>query len=490
MLQKLLQAQILLPFRGRLVALQTIEGTTIGSGTIHYQRIRWAAIGNPLATDAWHADVRGKGSFLDIPTSQKIVSAGFVRDTLVLYCERSTWELRYTGNTIQPFQIERVNSELGVESTFSSVQFDTSIAGIGDKGIVECDGFSSTRIDDKITDFAYGINNLNNGKKRVYGYRNFSKRLAYWSYPDELSTKFPNKRLVFNYENLSWAIFDDSITAIGAYQPSGSISWQEDVTWGGAVFTWRDQPALFPEVMGGNQRGFTFLLDTEYNNEISLPIDAIMGNDTTATTITCVDHNLRNGTIIEILGVISSDNLGDLNGKRFSVNRIDNDTFTINIYDAVSKTFSSPKENVSTDIYGGGGRMKIIDNFAIATKKFNYLDSGTRIKIGHVDILMSTTDDGEITFQVYGDYNPGVLNQNDGDLFFNTTIPTFSLDTSDGSAKNVHRIFCNTKASFLTMVFTLSDEQMNNSAAVSNVQIDGIVMWSRPADKELFTGAI
>ena len=486
----LLQAQMLIPFRGRMVALQTIEGDVIGSGTQYFQRIRWAAIGNPTGADTWRDDIRGKGSYLDVPTSQKIVSAGFVRDNLIIYCERSTWQLLYTGNTIQPFQLERVNSELGVESTFSGVQFDTSIVGIGDKGIIECDSFSSTRIDDKITDFVYGINNLEGGKKRIHGYRNFKKRLAYWSYPDVLSTKFPNKRLVFNYDNLSWAIFDDSITCLGTFQPSGSRTWQEDVTWEEANFTWRDQQALFPEVMGGNQRGFTFYLDSLSNNEISLPIDGITGNDTLSTTITCTDHNLSTGTVIEVDGVISPGEFDTLNGKRFKIDVIDDNTFDLNIYDPETLRFSNPQMNASSGTYEGGGATKVIDNFIITSKKFNYMDMGRKIKMGWIDILMSTTEDGEVNIQVREDYSPDVINQQDGDLFFNTTIPTSSLNINDGSTKNFHRVFCNSRGSFLTLTFTFSDEQMNSSPAVSNVRIDGIVIWTRPADKELATGAL
>ena len=174
----LLQALCILPFRGRMLAFNTVEGATLPAKK-YFNRIRWAAIGNPFTItdptntppivtvnplsaqkDAWKDDIRGKGGFLDIPTNENIVSVGFVRDNLVIYCERSTWQLRYTGRTIAPFQIEKVNSELGSSSTFSAVQFDTSLVGVGDKGIVECDSFKSERIDIKIPDFVFNLQNL------------------------------------------------------------------------------------------------------------------------------------------------------------------------------------------------------------------------------------------------------------------------------------------------------------------------------------------
>jgi hypothetical protein len=154
------QCLCLLPFRSRLVAFNTFEGQTLGTSINYPQRIRWAAIGNPLVVDAmgppatvgaWRDDVRGRGGYIDIPTAENIISVGYVRDNLVIYCERSTWQLRYTGRSVAPFQIEKVNTELGAQSTFSAVQFDTSLVGIGDKGVVECDSYKSERIDIKIS---------------------------------------------------------------------------------------------------------------------------------------------------------------------------------------------------------------------------------------------------------------------------------------------------------------------------------------------------
>jgi len=237
-----------LPYRGRMVVFNTWEGSSATSAQNFSNRIRWSAIGNPFigyaagppATGSWRDDIRGQGGFLDIPTSEDIIAIGFVRDNLVIYCERSTWQLRYTGRSIAPFQVERVNSELGAEGTFSAVQFDTSLIGIGDKGIVECDSYKSERIDIKIPDFVFQFNSLNNGVSRVQGIRDFPNRLAYWTiplvafYPNVSNTNwiFPTARLVYNYENDSWAIFNDSLTALGTFQLQSSPNWlQIAQTW-------------------------------------------------------------------------------------------------------------------------------------------------------------------------------------------------------------------------------------------------------------------
>jgi hypothetical protein len=247
----------LIPFRGRLVAFNVTQSGS--QGGIYSNRIRWAAIGTPFTQaygsvvtlfneNAWRDDIRGQGGFLDIPTSQDIISVGFVRDNLVVYCERSTWQLRYTGRTIAPFQIEKVNSELGATGTFSTIQFDTSLFAVGDRGIIECDSYKADRIDIKIPDLVFSFqNNLDADYQRIHGIRDFINRLAYWTYPTaDNNGTYPNKRLVYNYENDSWAIFDDSLTALGTFQePDPGRSWLDTpIPWIEANFSWLNQPEI------------------------------------------------------------------------------------------------------------------------------------------------------------------------------------------------------------------------------------------------------
>ena len=40
---------------------------------------------------AWRQDVPGRGGFIDAPTEERIISAGFVRDMLIVLFEFSTW---------------------------------------------------------------------------------------------------------------------------------------------------------------------------------------------------------------------------------------------------------------------------------------------------------------------------------------------------------------------------------------------------------------
>ena len=510
-----------LPFRGRMVVFNTWEGPT-AVGSLNYpNRIRWSTIGNPFipfaagppATGSWRDDIRGQGGFLDIPTSEDIVSIGFVRDNLVIYCERSTWQLRYTGRSIAPFQIERVNSELGTESTFGAIQFDTSLVGIGDKGIVECDSYKSERIDIKIPDFVYQINGLNNGISRVQGIRDFPNRLAYWTislagfYDGAIPTTswiFPNIRLVYNYENDSWAIFNDSLTALGNYQEQSGRTWlSTPEPWIECNFPWIDQPFGAPQILGGNQQGFVEILNNQTVNDVSLFITNIIGGSG-ATVITSPNHNLTtklgsgvDGSIIQISGIIG--NYSNLNSGIFGVVIVDANNFQLWKYDPDDNEFSDAQEDPLL-IYQGGGLITIRENFSVRSKKFNFLDEGQNIQLGYLDILMLSTggtNSGAISLNIYLDYNdidvsnilpdntidngvsPGVP-----DTFFNSIIPTSpsTLNNIEGT-KFWQRVFCATRANFLTLEYTFNNAQLVGIEQQLSVQIDAQVLWIRKAGR-------
>lgn len=494
---KLQQCLAMLPFRGRLMAFNTLEGTTLPLSVSYSQRIRWAKIGSPLTTTAWY-DTPGNGGFLDIPTSQSIVCVGFVRDNLIIYCERSTWQLRYTGQTIAPFQIEKVNSELGVESTFSAVQFDTSLVGIGDKGVVECDSYESRLIDIKIPDLVFSFNNDNEGPQRIQGARNFFLRLAYWIYPFVPSggrpVTYPNRRLVYNYENDSWAIFTDSLTALGSYQPQQSRRWssQPSISWRNANFPWINRQKLTPTIVGGNQQGFVFILDQQVTNGVSLSILDITGNTTTPTSIESPSHNLDTNYVIKISDIPEGTPFASsLNGNIFGVTVVDEDNFLLQIYDPSTGGFDLPQLDVPAS-YIGGGQIAVRDNFNISSKKFNFQEEGQNIQLGSIDLLMNSTDSGAITVKIYADYNDNeatnVLPQNinpttsEPDTFFNSIIDTSSSGGLKGS-KNLQKVYCPTRAAFLTIQYTLSNAQMIGPEQESDVQIDSQVLWMRPAGR-------
>lgn len=402
------QARILVPFKNRLLALNTweLEDDGINPPTlINYQgRVRWTQLGSPFEVNSWRQDISGRGNALDSPTVESIITVEFVKDRLIVFFERSTWELVYIGNQVFPFAWQQINTELGAESTFSIVPFDKVAIGVGNVGIHACNGTNVERIDDKIPDVVFAIHNQNGGVERVYGVRDFFTEMIYWSLPDVNRTAdfpFPNRVLLFNYKNGTWAFVIDTITAFGYYQPADStaswastdIMWSDDVSWGSGSLQ-----ALFRWVAGGNQEGFTFLVDAnETTNAAALQITditiAVAGSN--IITITAIDHNFQEGDFIYLQGIVdTAGNMTLLNNKIFKV--IENVTYPIGP-DTFSFVYSDTLGSIIAGTYRGGGLISRVSNITIRTKQYNfYAKQARNAAITKIDFMVDKTGEGEI----------------------------------------------------------------------------------------------
>lgn len=400
--------EMIFPYKNRLVVLNTLEGTFSGTGKNFYQRARWSQNGTvyyaaPTPTNyvggtdaqAWRDDVVGKGGYIDAPTLEQIVSAQFVKDTLIVYFERSTWQLRYTGNELLPFIWEKINTELGAESTFSVIPFDVITIALGDVGIHTCDSVNVERLDVKIPDEIFNIQNINQGPQRVTGIRDFFYELVYWSIPysgintqsevgTPVSFKFPNKILVYNYRNSSFSFFDDSFTCFGYYQASNAITWAStNIFWGDFDTLWSDPEVDTPFAvltLGGNQQGYVEILMQASANDQSLFISNISGS-----TITCPNHNLQPGQFVKLLSGSGIKGIG----KIFEVISVtDSNTFVVNY--PISGT------------YTGAGTLSVVNNISILTKRFNpFIHEGRQVRLIKSDFYLDRTSNGQISVNLY-----------------------------------------------------------------------------------------
>lgn len=272
-------ALIMFEYHDHLVVLNTIEG----AAQINFpQRARWSQNGTPYVTapvptggsfqaDAWFDDVPGKGDFIDAATSEKIVTAELVKDTLIVGFEQSTWRLRYTGNQILPFVWERINSTLGSTSTYSHVANDESMSMIGRQGVITSDTNFAQRIDQIIPDKIFDISQLNNGQRRVWGVRDIERQLIYWNYPDinqATDIPYPNRMLVYNYVESNWNLYNFQSTALGTFR----VDLSPGDTWGNTFTPWEemfspwvsgDLQYDFPAIVVGDQLGNLYQMDSE-----------------------------------------------------------------------------------------------------------------------------------------------------------------------------------------------------------------------------------
>lgn len=246
-------ALIIIPLKGRLVALNTTEGAQNRSTNTNFQaRARWSQrgtpyYGNPVSpftapdTNPWRSDIPGRGGFIDADTTEKIVSVEVIQDTAIVNFQFSTWRLRYTGNEILPFIWERINTQYGSEGTFTTVAFDEYSLEISRRGITKSTFNDVDRMDLDIPDYVdnFSSGNLDNsvsvsttisqGINRICSVRDYQKRLVYWSYPDQGTFAYtPTKILCWNYQDNTWATFLQGFTCFANYKFTSDNTWS---TW-------------------------------------------------------------------------------------------------------------------------------------------------------------------------------------------------------------------------------------------------------------------
>ncbi len=484
----LYNAQIIVPYKDRLLFFNTWEGTTAGgiAGATNFrQRLRYSQNGTPLAADAFRQDIVGKGGYIDAPTSEAIVSAEFIKDTLIVKFERSSWKIVYTGNEVLPFVFQKINTELGSESKFSLVPFDRGVFSVGNYGITTDDSVNVERIDVQIPNTIFQFNNDQQGPVRVHGIRDYTDELVYWTYsisrqisnPQQVtSVGYPNKMLVYNYRNNTYAIFNDSFTCFGNYQGTVDLTWA-DLTW----FTWAQWTApwnsgmlqsLYPEIIAGNQHGFVEILNQDVLNNPSLFIKAI---NPAVPTFTVPQHNLSSGDIVKITNVIGdgTPNPNGLNDLTYRVNYLDADTISLEVFwtDGKFYALNDPTVNLlsAASIYIGDGIIAKFNGFTIATKRFApFYEQGSQCRIGYIDFLLAKTSLGEITSSVFIDENTS-LSMTDsvvndcltGSDIVNTKPDNTTLIPFQASQDKIwHRQFVQAIAQNFQIELSMSNEQL------------------------------
>lgn len=487
---RVLTCLMMFSYRGRLVMLNTVESVD-GSTNNYPQRARWSQNGTPyfdpavqatppapfgVQADAWYSNINGKGGFIDAPTREHIVSAQFVDDNLIVFCERSTWMLRYTYDPTSPFVWERVNIDLGSESTFSVVPFDKGVFSVGSYGIISSDGNDTVRIDQKIPDEVFNFSNSNDGVKRVHGIRDFSKQLVYWTFPNDDETRiFPNRVLVLNYIEQSYSFFKDSFTCFGQFQLTTDITWaQLDEPWESYDYTWENPNGdnSTPQIVAGNQVGFVLQTQQKLVPDATLCLDAMSG--TLPPTITSPNHNLEEGDFVSFVDMQGTGNLQQFMGNPNVIPAVPMPVFQIEqVIDANNFTIRNQAGTAfNAYTYTDSGEIIVQNNFSILTKRFNLaLSEGRQTRIGYTDFYLLVDENGEFELDIYVDEDDSSPVTT---LMSSAVEPSTSFNLSKVWKRNYNSVI----GQLFQYHFKLSDDQMFDIRKVAtNFELHAMLMW-------------
>lgn len=487
-------ARIIIPFKNRLLLLNTIEVNSAGTVNSSFiNRCRYSFVGSPFAVNAWYergqtdasGNVAGGAGFIDATTEEAIISAEFIKDRLIVYFDRSTWELVYTGNQVEPFVWQKINTELGSEATFSTVPFDKVVLTIGNTGVHACNGANVERVDQNIPDQIFEIEDKNEGQKRVAGIRDYFTELVYWTFPNDNTTgSFPNRVLVYNYKNGSWAINYDSITSWGYYEQQTDTTWASSTTtWAESNFTWISGviQAKFRQVVAGNQEGFTFIVSPEVSRNASvLQITDIASGAFSNTELGIIDHNLSQGDYIYL------ENMQGFVGFEPVIAQV------LEIIDADSILTNLPFDYFD-GTYTGGGTVAIVSNINIQTKQFNpYIQQGNDVYVSKIDFGVQKTVSGEITV----DYFPSATSLSmieegtvSGSIMGNNILETRPYDPlyyplESQQQRLWHSLYFQSYGECIQLSFYMSfDQMMDPNIAFEEFQLEGMILYTNPTGR-------
>lgn len=256
-------------------SLLLFRPTNAKNAVLEPQSIRYSA---PFLPQNLVADITGNGGLVDVPTGDWLFAASFLRDAIVIFFQDSTWLFRYSGSAFDPFRVDKLNVSRSTNAPYAAVSYDSKCTSAGNKGLIHCDGNTVERYDIAIIDQFLQIEPVAFGQ--CFSQKFDSINQTWMLFPevgagggnnDQLTS---NQILIYNFLENTWAIYNNPLSCLGIYQTTSDLTWADfapdsgsiaaGYVWEGWTNAWTayqnlaDQPAL----LGGDQKGFVYQLDT------------------------------------------------------------------------------------------------------------------------------------------------------------------------------------------------------------------------------------
>jgi hypothetical protein len=325
---------------------------------------------------------------------------------------------------------------------------------------------------------------------RICGIRDYYTELVYWCFLNKSApswVNYPNQILLYNYENSTWAYFDDTITTFGYFEQSAGASWSQILIqwqeWTDAWDSGVEQPG-FRQVIAGNQEGFVFQIDdNRTRNAAVIQITSMTyipsGPDNYTATITAINHNLIGTQYIVIedysgaLGFIFTNQVYEI------INIIDANTFTI-------VTADNP-------LYLGNAYFRTVSRVNFMSKQWNpYIDKGRDIYVSKMDFAVERTDYGAVTVDYYASSQTDSTLEDaeaTGTLLGtgNLSLAPYPVIPREQNAERLwHPIYFQNEGECIQIHVYYSDIQMLNINLVdSDFEMEGILLHCMPTTSRL-----
>lgn len=394
---------IMIPYKGFLLTLNTWEGSTYANAHNYQQRARWSQNGTPFYSSptptvqgvdgaAWIQST-GRGGYIDAPTQEQIVSCAFIRDTLVVYFERSTWLLDFTEDLFLPFVWRQVNSQYGSQSTFGTISYDRGTFTFSEDGIIASDGANNLRIDQKIPDFIYDISKTADEQQRVQGQLNFVGQNIKWCYADQniAPITYPNREIIYNLLDQSWAINEGFHTSYCRWEKFYNLTWADaNFSWASANFAWNsvDDNDGDTITVGGNSQGFIHVLPTEQitqqsYNDRQFSVTSVDGSGYAIVP----NHSFNSGQFVYLTGMGGSN--AAYNNTVYKLQVIS--STQLQLINSAGAAVTMSTQAISS------GFMALVSNLSFMSKRFYpAMNEGLESRLGYIDFFFNPSATNQV----------------------------------------------------------------------------------------------
>ena len=470
-----LNARQIFNVRDRLVLFQTIE-----AGVLFPRRIRISGTG--VNSDIFDNTAPGAG-FIDIPDNTWFFGAAFNRDDVLFFTEAATWMMKYTGNDVTPFVLEKIDGSRGSSAAFSVISYLNRTLAASPRGLIISDGYQVDRMDNNIPDFTFN-DILSDQFQRCFSGFLDEERDVYLIYPSEgtirpslLDNGESDRILTINFEEDNYAVYRIPLSCMGNFQVAFTLLWS-DLTAANGFPDWDSLAEKFnnwnafpfskgsPISIGGGHKGEIWVLNNTESEDNPQRIRAMTVIDSSTVRVTTDWNNYELGDYIVFEDVAG---MTQINHKQAAINGI---VTPYNVFDVNIPT-------LGFGAYSGAGIASKTIPFEALTKKLNpFVDSDKKVRCGWIYFYVSVAD--TILTDAVGAPVPAFL---EVDVITNDTdqnsVPTFTYQVdcsnlpSEVGSKKWIKIWINQTARFVQF-------RLKNNQAGAKIQIHAMMPGFQP----------
>jgi len=341
-------------------------------------------------------NVPGSG-LLNFDTSEIMKMAIILGDVIIANFQMSNWSLEKTRDAFNPYFPRKIPSVLGTDAGFSAVSWNYEVKSLGKTGAITTDGRQSLRFDNKVPFFTademdqsefeltYG------GFDRINGQFLFSFR----GNLSQLTAITQDQVLVYNYEESTWAVYDQRFSVFGQTTQGHDLAWDDiDGTQNPAWARMDETEDVWNKIgiestvqktLAGDNDGFIYQINADYDDYF---VNVTNITQASAAVVTVDPSAFEIGDRVVFVNVEGMTQINSMIGT------------------VVAASVTSITVNIDTrnfDAYTSAGTVSKLIAFEAETIPFNpWRAAGRMINMSHVEFLIDTNA-GDMFVDLYID---------------------------------------------------------------------------------------